>query len=199
MPELGAIAGSGWASGLNLWAVGLVVGIAGRLDLYDAPPILEENTTLAILGVLYAIEFVVDKIPLLDNAWDTISTIIRPVGAALLGIAIAGEQDTSLITGGLTAGGLALSSHAAKATTRAFINLSPEPVTNIVASVTEDVGAVGFVAFALAYPRVALGVAIVLGILAAILAIMLWRFVRRLRAKWQERKAARTGGPSLQI
>ncbi len=188
MTGLGAIAGSGWAAGLNLWAVGLVIGIAGRLDLYDAPPILEENRTLLILAVLYIIEFVVDKVPLLDSAWDTISTIIRPLGAALLGITIAGEQDMSTVTAGLTAGGLALSSHAAKATTRAAINMSPEPFTNIIASVVEDVGAIGFVAFALAYPRVALGIAIILGILAAILAFMLWRFVRRLRTKWRERK-----------
>lgn len=188
MPLLGTIAGSGWAAGLNLWAVGLVIGIAGRLDLYDAPEVLERTEILAILAVLYVVEFVVDKVPLLDSAWDLISTIIRPVGAALLGIAIAGEGDMSAVAGGLTAGSLALSSHAAKATTRAAINMSPEPFSNIVASVLEDVGAIGFVAFALAYPRVALGIAIVLGVLAALLAFILWRFVRRLRLKWRERK-----------
>ncbi len=191
VPELGSIAGSGWAAGLNLWAVGLVIGIAGRLDMYDAPAVLERTEVLAVLAVLYVVEFVVDKVPLLDSAWDTISTIIRPVGAALLGIAIAGESDVSSITGGLTAGGLALSSHAAKATTRAAINMSPEPLSNIVASVLEDVGAIGFVAFALAYPRVALGIAIILGLLAATLAFILWRFVRRVRAKLRERKERR--------
>ena len=191
MSELGVVAGSGWAAGLNLWSVGLVLGIAGRLDLYDSPEVLQRPGVLATLAVLYAAEFIVDKIPYVDSAWDVVSTIIRPVGAALLGMAIVSDGDTSAVTSALTAGGLALSSHAAKASVRAAINLSPEPVSNVVASVTEDASAVGLASFALAYPRVALGVAIVLGIVTAVIAFMLWRFVRRLRLKWRERRAER--------
>lgn len=190
MTDLGVVAGSGWAAGLNLWSVGLVLGIAGRLDLYDSPEVLQRTEILIILGVLYAAEFVVDKIPFLDSAWDVVSTIIRPVGAALLGLALAKNGDTSTVTAALTAGGFALTSHGAKATVRAAINLSPEPISNIVASVTEDATAVGLASFALAYPRVAFGVAVVLGIGAAVVAFTLFRFVRkmwlRLRSgKWR--------------
>lgn len=179
--DLGVVAGSGWAAGLNLWSVGLVLGIAGRLDLYESPEVLQRTEVLAILAVLYIAEFVVDKIPYIDSAWDVISTIIRPVGAALIGLALAKNgTDTSDVTAALTAGGLALSSHGAKATIRAAINISPEPVSNFVASITEDTVAIGLSSFALAYPRVAFGVAIVLGISAAIVAFVLFRFVRRL-------------------
>lgn len=181
MTELGVVAGSGWAAGLNLWSVGLVLGLAGRLDLYDSPEVLQRTEVLVVLAILYAAEFVVDKIPYVDSGWDLISTIIRPVGAALIGLALAKNgTDTSNVTAALTAGGLALSSHGAKATIRAAINLSPEPVSNFIASVTEDTAAVGLASFALAYPRVAFGLAIALGIGAAIVAFVLWRFVRRL-------------------
>lgn len=192
MTELGVVAGSGWAAGLNLWSVGLVLGMAGRLGLYESPEVLQRTDVLIVLAVLYAAEFVVDKIPYLDSGWDLISTIIRPVGAALIGLALAKNgTETSDVTAALTAGGLALSSHGAKATIRAAINLSPEPVSNFVASITEDTAAIGLASFALAYPRVAFGVAIALGIGTAIIAFVLFRFVRRLWLRF--RKSPSTG------
>lgn len=191
MTDLGLAAGSGWAAGLNLWSVGLVLGIAGRFDLAETPEVLQRTEVLIALAVAYIAEFVVDKIPLLDSAWDMVSTIIRPVGAALLGVAIAQDGDLNLATSALTAGGLALTSHGAKAGIRALINLSPEPFSNTVASVTEDGVAIGVAGLAIAYPRVALVVAVVFGVIALIIAIALWRFVRRLRRSWRERRGSR--------
>ncbi len=189
MPDLGLLAGSGWAAGLNLWSVGLVLGLAGRLNIADTPEVLQRWWVLVALGALYACEFVVDKIPVIDSAWDIVSTVIRPVGAALIGIAIAGDADMSLVTGALTSGGFALTSHVAKATTRAAINMSPEPITNWIASVTEDVGAVGLSSLALAIPGFTFGLVIVLAVIAVMVIARLWRFVRRVRSMIRTRLA----------
>ncbi len=187
MAEIGLLAGSGWAAGLNLWSVGLVLGIAGRLDLADSPEVFERWWVMAIFGVLYVFEFFVDKIPLVDSAWDMVSTIIRPVGAALIGLAIAQDGDISGLTAVLTSGGFALTSHSAKAAVRALINLSPEPFSNWAASVTEDGAAVGMSSMALANPAVAGVLALVFGGFAMVTVLVLWRFLRRIRRHILER------------
>lgn len=181
------LAGSGWAAGLNLWSVGLVLGIAGRLDLADSPEVFERWWVMLILGVLYVFEFFVDKIPLIDSAWDIVSTIIRPVGAALIGLAIAQDGDISGITAMLTSGGFALTSHGAKAAVRAVINMSPEPFSNWIASVTEDGAAVGMSSMALANPAAAAVLALIFGGFALLTIVVLWRFLRRVRRKVFER------------
>ncbi len=196
MADFGLLAGSGWAAGLNLWSVGLVLGIAGRFDLAQTPDVLQRGWVLLILALLYVLEFFVDKIPLLDSAWDVISTIIRPVGAALLGLAIASDGDTSMIAGAATAGGLALTSHAAKATMRAAINMSPEPFTNWIASVTEDATAIGLSSVALASPALAGGLALVLAVIAVLIAVTMWRFVQRVRQLVVGRVSRRSTGAS---
>ncbi len=188
--EFGALTGGGWAAGLNLWSAVLVLGIAGRMDWAATPEVLHRTDILVAAAVLYALEFVVDKIPYVDNAWDVASTIIRPVGGTLLGIAVAAEGGGSLLAGAVTAGGLALTSHTAKATTRAAINMSPEPFSNIAASLTEDAAAVGIVSLGLAYPVLTVGVVGILAIAAVLVTFSLWRFVRRLRRRW------RTGLPT---
>ena len=189
------LAGSGWAAGLNLWSVGLVLGIAGRLDLADAPEVFERWWVIAVFGVLYVFEFFVDKIPLIDSAWDIVSTIIRPVGAALIGLAIAQDGDISGLTAVLTSGGFALTSHGAKAAVRALINMSPEPFSNWVASVTEDGAAVGMSSMALANPAVAAVLALVFGGFAVLTVVLLWRFLKRVRRKVFER-FGRTAPPA---
>ncbi len=182
--DFGALTAGGWAAGLNLWSAILVLGVSGRMDWAQTPEILQRTDILVAAAVLYALEFVVDKIPYVDNAWDVASTIIRPVGGTLLGIAVAAEGGGSLLAGAATAGGLALTSHAAKATTRAAINMSPEPFSNIVASLTEDAASVGIISLGLAYPAFTVGVVGILAIAALLVTFSLWRFVRRLRRRW---------------
>lgn len=187
MADIGLLAGSGWAAGLNLWSVGLVLGLAGRLDLTDTPEIFQRWWVLALLAVLYVFEFFVDKIPMIDSAWDIVSTIIRPVGAALIGLAIARDGDVSALTGVFTSGGLALATHSAKAAVRAMINLSPEPFSNWVASLSEDGAAIGMSSMALAVPGLAAIVAFFFGAVAVVVTVALWRFVRRIRRRIRER------------
>jgi len=189
------MAGSGWAAGLNLWSVGLVLGLAGRLDLTETPAAFQHWWVIALFAVLYVFEFFVDKIPLVDSAWDVISTIIRPVGAALIGIAIARDSDLSWVTGVVTSGGLALTTHGAKAAVRALINLSPEPFSNWVASLAEDGAAVGMSSMALAVPGLAAVLALVFGFIALMIVIRLWRFLRRVRRLVYERFGRATAVP----
>jgi hypothetical protein len=189
----GTIAASGWASGLNLYGTALLLGLAGRLGWAETPPQLQRTWVLVVLGVLYALEFVVDKVPWLDSAWDLVHTAIRPIGGALLGGLIAHEAGDPEVLAALLGGGFSLSAHAAKASTRAAVNTSPEPVSNIVLSVTEDGIVAGMVALALAFPAVAGVVAVVLAITSIAVTWVLIRFVRRLRARWQERRAVRRG------
>ncbi len=187
MIDFGSLAGTGWAAGLNLWSATLVLGIAGRLGWADTPEAVQRTDVLIAAAVFYAAEFVVDKIPYVDNVWDVINTVIRPVGGALLGIAFASDGGESIIAGALAAGTMALTSHGAKATTRAAINMSPEPFSNIAASVTEDVASVGMVSLALAFPEAALVLAVILALVAVAITVTLWRFVRRLRNGWKKR------------
>ena len=164
-----------------------MLGIAGRLDLADSPEVFERWWVMLVLGVLYVFEFFVDKIPLIDSAWDIVSTIIRPVGAALIGLAIAQDGDISGLTAMVTSGGFALTSHGAKAAVRALINMSPEPFSNWIASVTEDGAAVGMSSMALANPAAAAVLALIFGGFALLTVVVLWRFLRRIRRRILER------------
>ncbi|MEZ5180380.1 MAG: DUF4126 domain-containing protein [Acidimicrobiales bacterium] len=190
----GTIAASGWASGLNLYGTALLLGLAGRFGWADTPEQLQRPGVLAVLAVLYVLEFVVDKVPWLDTAWDGVHTVVRPLGGALLGGLLAHESGDPEVLAALLAGGFSLSAHAAKASTRAAVNTSPEPVSNVVLSVAEDGIVAAMVALALAYPVVAGVVAVVLAITSLAVAWVLVRFVRRMRARWRERRAVRRGG-----
>lgn len=184
--ELGLIAGSGWASGLNAYAVILVLGLLGRLGVADIPDELTSLPVLGAAGVLYLVEFFADKVPYLDNVWDAVHTVVRPVAAGWIGYLLAGELD---ISGGLGAGasaGTALVAHTTKATTRAAVNVSPEPFSNTVLSLIEDVLAAGVVVLAVAFPAVALVVTVLLVVGGVALVIWLgkavarvWRRIRR--------------------
>lgn len=181
MPDLGLIAGSGWASGVNLYAVTLVLGIAGRFGWEDIPAVLTRTDVLVVAGILYLIEFVGDKIPYLDNLWDVANTFIRPVGAAALGVVLAGESESiGTAVGALVSGGLALSAHSAKATTRAAINTSPEPVSNAIVSVAEDGLATGLTVAAIVAPIPTLVVVLLLVIAGTYITVKLFGTVRRL-------------------
>lgn len=181
MTELGLLAGSGWASGINLYAVTVILGLAGRLGWADIPEVLTRTDVLVVAAVLYSIEFVGDKIPYVDNLWDVANTVIRPLGAAALGVVLAGESESiGAALGGLVAGALALSAHSTKATTRAAVNTSPEPFSNSVISIAEDGLASGLTVAAILAPVPTLIVVAVLVLAGGYVTVKLWGTVRRL-------------------
>lgn len=180
MDVIGLIAGSGWASGLNLYLVTLLLGLAGRLGWTDIPEVLTRLDVMIIAGVLFLVEFVADKVPYLDNFWDAIHTIVRPLGAAALGAVLAGESESiGAAVGAIVAGALAFDAHSAKATTRVVANTSPEPVSNLVLSLFEDVSVALLVALAISFPIVTIIVVAVLVVAAAAVTSWLWRAGRR--------------------
>jgi hypothetical protein len=150
--------GAGWVSGINLYAAVATLGLLGRFANLRLPGELDVLTSWWIIGIasaLYLIEFFADKIPYLDSTWDAIHTFIRiPAGAVLAATAF-GDFDRSVqVVALLLGGGLALSAHGTKATARAAINLSPEPVSNIVVSLAEDVVAFSTILLSVFLPLV---------------------------------------------
>jgi hypothetical protein len=150
--------GASWVSGINLYAAVATLGLLGRFAHLKLPGDLDVVTNWWVIGValvLFVIEFIADKIQLVDSVWDIIHTFIRiPAGAVLAATAF-GDFDRSVqVIALLLGGGLALSSHGTKAATRALINTSPEPVSNIVVSLSEDLLAVVTVAAAVFLPVV---------------------------------------------
>ena len=138
--------GASWTSGINLYASVATLGLLSRFAGLQLPGDLGVVTNWWVIGIaaaLYCVEFVADKVPWVDSAWDVIHTFIRVPAGAVLAAAAFGDFNKSVqLIAVLLGGGLALSSHGTKAATRAVLNTSPEPVTNIVASVTEDIIAV---------------------------------------------------------
>ena len=187
---LGSLMGLGLVSGIRLYSTVLAVGLGIRFGVLHPPPALQHLDVLASLPVLiiagaaYVIEFLADKIPLVDTVWDMIHTFIRPVGAAVLAATALGPVDPAVKVGAiLLAGSIALSGHSAKAGTRALINQSPEPFTNIGASLAEDGLVLGGVWLALSHPIVALVVVLVAVGLVIWLVPRLFRMLRRQLAR----------------
>jgi hypothetical protein len=188
---IGLLAGTGWAAGLNLYLVTFLLGLGGRLDWLEVPAVLQRTDVMIAAGILYAIEFVADKVPYLDNIWDAVHTFVRPVGAAAIGYVIAGDSSSvAAAVGAILSGSLALSAHSAKATTRATVNTSPEPFSNIFLSVAEDGLVAGLIALAIANPVITLIVVVLLTVGAVWLTVMLFGVIRRFRSRWAARKAA---------
>ncbi|MEV0916564.1 DUF4126 domain-containing protein [Streptomyces sp. NPDC049967] len=184
---------SGWASGINAYAVVLLLGIFGATGVSDeVPASLQRTDVLVVAGVLFLCELVADKIPYVDSVWDTAHTVIRPVSGAVVAALLAGG-DGSLpeLAAGAVGGSTALVSHLVKAGTRMAVNTSPEPFSNIAMSTVEDLGVAGVVTFALFHPWIAATVAgtlLVLGlVILAFLASRIRRFLRR-RAQRREEK-----------
>jgi hypothetical protein len=180
---------SGWASGLNCYLVVLVLGIADRVhDTDQVPDVLARWDVLGVAAFLYAMEFVADKIPYVDSTWDAVSTAIRPTAGAVVGVLLAGQaNDLNGAVAAVVGGGSALLSHAVKTGARLAINSSPEPVTNIGASITEDVAVLGVVWFAIEHPRAAAAIAAVLLVGGLILLYFLSKLVRRGWRRWKGR------------
>ena len=183
MPSLMALAaGLGWASGLRLYALIFTLGALDRFAGVTLPgdlSVLSNLWVMGISGLLLLTEFFADKIPWLDSVWDSIHTFIRiPAGAMLAG-AVMGDQGSAMqIATGLLGGTLAAGTHFAKSGTRAAINTSPEPFTNVAASTAEDAMFAGGVWAMLNYPLLFLGGLAVFIVFAIILMVLLWRFVR---------------------
>lgn len=190
MDALAMTFSSGWASGINAYLVVLVLGIADRVgSVAEIPDVLGRWDVLAAAGFMFAMEFVADKVPYIDSTWDAFSTAIRPTAGAVIGILLAGDA-TSLEQAvlGVVGGGTALLSHLAKAGGRLAINSSPEPVTNVAASLTEDALVLGVVWFSLEHPQAAAAIAGVLLVVGLVLLLVLGRLARRGWRRWKRRE-----------
>jgi len=175
--------GFSFAAGLNLYATVAILGLASRFDWVQLPPqfkVFDNDIVIGAAIVMYLIEFVADKVPWVDSVWDAVHTVIRPVGGALIAVATLGDASPTIQ--GLVAllgGSLAASTHFTKAGTRAVANASPEPFTNWILSLAEDVFVVGLGFVALKYPIVAALVVIVGMVLIVSFAAWIVRAVRR--------------------
>ena len=189
MESLALVFSSGWASGINAYLVVLVLGVADRVNNFSQiPDVLMRWDVLTVAGFLYAMEFIADKIPYIDSSWDAISTAIRPTAGAVIGVLLAGDASTlDQAVLGVVGGGTALLSHLVKAGGRLAINSSPEPVTNITASLAEDVAVLGVVAFAINNPEAAAAIAAVFLIIGLIGLYFIAKLVRRGWRKWKKK------------
>lgn len=195
---LGVALGFATLSGINLYLTTFLAGLAVRFnwiqlaDKYESLAILANPWIIGVAGVLFLLEFFADKIPWVDSSWDAVHTFIRPIGGTLLALAALGEMDPVVsVIAGLLGGGTTLITHATKAGSRLLINMSPEPVSNTIASVGEDglvLGGLGLMAFA---PVVAFFVFLAVVILAVWLSRKTWGTIRR---GWTALKQRRSEG-----
>lgn len=174
----------GWASGMRLYAVVFLTGAAGFLGWVPLPEglkVLQHPVVMTVAGLMVAVEFFADKIPALDSLWDLAHTFIRiPAGAALAAGVFGGDSATWAVVAGLLGGTLAATAHTAKATTRAAVNTSPEPFSNVALSLLGDAAVPAMLWLAFEHPLwffVALAVALVLGL---VLIVVLFKFLRLL-------------------
>lgn len=181
--QLLAIAAAlGWASGLRLYAVVFLTGLAGHLGWVDLPPglhLLEQPPMLWASGVMLGVEFLADKVPLVDSLWDTVHTVIRiPAGAALAGAVFGGDEATWSGVAALLGGTLAATSHLAKTTTRAAVNTSPEPLSNLAMSLLGDAAVPVMLWLSWEHPAWFYGLLAVAVTLMLVLIVVLFKFLR---------------------
>lgn len=188
---IGLAASLSLLAGWRLYAVVLATGVAMRFGIIDLPQHLAALDALAswwvigAAGLGFVAEFFVDKLAWVDTIWDGIHTFIRPVGGALIAMAVVDAGDPGWqIAAFLAGGGAALLSHGAKTGTRAVVNTSPEPFSNVAVSATEDIATAGGLWLALANPVAAVIVALVLLGMAIALLLLSWRAVNRVRKWW---------------
>jgi len=179
LAALAVALGAGWASGLNTYAAVLVLGGAERLGLVSLPhdlQVLGSPWVMAVAAILFALNFFADKIPYVDSINDMLHTFVRvPAGALLAYGAAGGLSPEVAVIAGLLGGTLAAGTHLAKTGSRALINTSPEPFSNIAASLAEDVSVIGGLALAIAHPIV------FLCLLALFVGLLIWLLPKLLR------------------
>lgn len=184
---LGRATGFAVGAGINLYATVLVTGLAARFGWVELPPgfdVLGHGWVLGAAAGLYALEFVADKVPWVDSAWDALHSIVRPLGAAALAVVALGPADPGFqVVAALAGGAVGASTHAAKAGSRLVVNTSPEPASNVIVSLIEDGFAIALATLLLTHPL--LGIALALAILGAALVVLflLARAVRRRRRR----------------
>ncbi|MEL5961064.1 DUF4126 domain-containing protein [Streptomyces sp. CLV115] len=190
---------SGWASGINSYAVVLLLGVFGVTGLSDeVPASLQRTDVLVVAGVLFLCEVVADKIPYVDTVWDSVHTVVRPLAGAVVAALLAGESGSlPELAAAAIGGSTALMSHLVKAGTRMAVNSSPEPFSNVAVSIAEDLGVAGIVTFAIFHPvaaAVIAGTLLLLGIvIVAFLASRIRRFLRRRAQRREEKRLAGAG------
>ena len=184
------VLGTGFSSGLNLYATVATLGLLQRFGFIHLPEkmqVLAHPLVLSIAGGLYVVEFLADKIPYVDSIWQAVHTFIRPPAAAVLAFSVsAAAAEPWRWAAALLAGGVALTSHGTKASARAAANMSPEPLSNWALSFGEDLLAVWLTWFASAHPTVALIVVGVLLVISIYLLYHLFRFLRRTLQRFAE-------------
>ena len=193
---LAIAAALGWASGLRLYAVLFLTGLAGFLGWVDLPAglhLLQHPVMLGASGFLLFVEFFADKIPGVDTLWDAVHTLIRiPAGAALAASVFGLDQATWATGAALLGGTLAATSHVAKATTRAAVNTSPEPFSNLALSFLGDAAVPGVLWLAFAHPVVALMMLAVATLSMLAIIALLMKFLRGLIARMRGRDVGQT-------
>lgn len=184
MDLLGLAFTSGWTSGINAYATVLILGLLGRFAGVEEVPLgLQRTDVLIAAGVLTVVEFVADKIPYVDSIWDVASTIVRPIAGAVVGVLLAGGQgDLATITLAVVGGSTALVSHLVKASLRLAINTSPEPASNIAASVAGDLSVATVTTLAVLNP---LPAAIIAGVLLLAGIVLTVAVLSRVRRGWR--------------
>ena len=180
LPYIALSMGVAWASGINLYAAVLVLGLlglSGNMPLPEALQVLQNPIVIGVAGFMYCVEFFADKIQGVDSAWDTLHTFIRiPAGAVLAATAVGDVDPAIAISAALVGGGLTAGTHLTKASTRLLVNTSPEPFSNIGASLAEDTVVLGGLLTALYYPS------LFLVLLVTFVALMIWLLPILMRA-----------------
>lgn len=191
--------GAGWASGINLYAAILVLGLLGASGNLDLPPGLEVVSNPLVIfaaGFMYLVEFFTDKIPGVDSLWDGLHTFVRIPAGAMLAAGAVGDLGTGAeVAAALLGGGMATASHAAKAGSRVLINSSPEPFSNWGASIAEDVSVVAGLFLALNHPILFLVLLAVFLLFLAWLLPRLWRGIKGLARRVGSLFGGRGGAP----
>ncbi len=182
LQTLALSAGVAWASGINVYAVLAALGLAGSFGYVDLPSTLEVVQDPMVIGaslVMFVVQFFMDKIPGVDSFWDALHTFIRIPAGAVLAAGAVGEVDPALmVAAGIIGGTITAATHATKASSRAMINTSPEPLSNWAASFTEDAMVLGGLWTVFQYPVVFLGVFAVFILIACLLLPKLIRGIR---------------------
>jgi hypothetical protein len=188
---IGVAASLSFLAGWRLYACVAGAGLAMRFGLLDLPQQIQALDALAnpwvigVAGLAAVAELVADKVMWFDSLWDGAHTFIRPLGGALLALAVVDAHDPAWqVIVFLLGGGAALLSHSAKASARAAVNTSPEPISNIAVSTTEDVITAGGLWLALSQPAIAIALALFLFVGAIALIVLSWRILTRLRRWW---------------